>query len=69
MNNRYLRARPLKALDGETIKQTVDGSDLTTSSAQNGARTIHTESGREYVLWTSMGVQYLCQVITRGDTK
>ncbi len=52
-----------KVLTGERIVNERFGNPLTPKCGSYGAHTIMTESGREFVLWTSMGEVSLGEVV------
>ena len=60
---RMLKGMSMKKLQTETIVAVKCGSDLTPACGSYGAYTVLTESGKEYVIWTSMGEVNLSEII------
>lgn len=62
---RILKAVGLTALLRETIKDVQFGSDMAPKCGSYGAYTLFTESGRELVIWNSMGEVNLSEVVEK----
>ena len=58
-----LRAIGVKGLVGETVVEVKNGSKHTPKCGSYGAYTLITKSGRELVVWNSMGEVNISEVI------
>ncbi len=51
----HLKSVPFRDLETESINHVKCGSDMAQACGSYGAYTIYTASGKEYVVWNSMG--------------
>ena len=66
---KILQGMSFASLVDETIVEVSSGSTLTPKCGSYGAYTIRTKSGKQFVIWQSMGEVNLSQVIDRERAK